>query len=150
MNKTIVALLVFPFTVACASGGSFMVPLENGSTARVTSVGYTGLSAKGIEYGTVEICDPDGNNCVLKAEQTVSNNSILEQVGGPAATVGAAKLLADGIEGSGDNINNSNSNNADARSMAASNSTSSSVSKSGVSMKGGGSCRGNCGGRRGW
>jgi hypothetical protein len=80
----------------------------DGQYYRVTDVGHTNIARKGLQYGKIELCSENGS-CSKIAEDVAVNPSLFEQLAGPAATVGAAKLLADGIENSGDSVTNNNS-----------------------------------------
>jgi hypothetical protein len=105
--KKLWILMAGLFFVGCAGGQQYTVKNTDGSYYRVSDIGHSNLSRKGAQYSIFELCS-EGGQCQKVAEDTAVNPTLFEQLGGPAATVGAAKLLADGIEDSGDNVTNNN------------------------------------------
>lgn len=119
MKKTILVVLAFVFSVGCAGSLNYTgdVDPDDSRFFKVRSAGHTSLVRKGAEYTIFQQCTWNhdtgkAENCGPMIESMAINNSVAEQLAGPAGTVGAAKLLADGVENSGDNINNSSSSNS--------------------------------------
>ena len=108
VKKTSPLLLAVVFLVGCAGGRVYTTDVIDGQYYRVTDVGHNNIARKGLQYGKVEFCMENGQ-CKKVAEDVSVNGSLFEQLAGPAATVGAAKLLGDGIADSGDNVTNNNS-----------------------------------------
>jgi len=140
---------------ACAGGSSYIVENADGTRYEVDNIGHTNLARTGAQYSNFKLCDPnavptpgpgsvDARGCKTVAQETAVNPTLLQQLAGPGATVGAAKLIGDGLGNSGDTVNNNVQGGAGGDATAASGSWSNSTST--TSAHGGGSytCKGNC------
>jgi len=143
VTRIILATLFLTLLTGCVGGQMYTTEVQDdGQFYQVTDVGHVSLLKKGAEYSLFETCVWDENTGTMHSCKTVgtrldANNTIAEQVFGPAATVGAAELIDF-------NVNNSGSSSS---------STSDAVGV-GVGGAGGnanasasGGCHGNCGGQ---
>lgn len=101
----IIGVLLLTLVIGCTTGGSHIVNTPSGDM-RVDHVGHTGLLTQGAGMSEFYKCSEE--RCIKIGEYIGANPTIAEQLAGPAAMVGSAKLLSDGIRESGDSITNTN------------------------------------------
>ncbi len=106
--KQISALIALLLLTACATTGTNMGTMSDGSMLRTDYTRDTSLATKGGTYEEYYKCDNSGTDCEQVGQLVTSNPTWLQQVFGGAAQVGAAALIGDGLKNSGDNINNVN------------------------------------------
>jgi predicted small secreted protein len=113
ISVVVVASLVL---VGCATSNTgFTTDVkDDGTFYEMDTVGHIGLFNKGSQYTRIQECAWNREfgvktQCKDITEDIVTNNSVVEQLAGPAATVGAAELLRRGIENSGDEVHNNSS-----------------------------------------
>ncbi len=108
MKKILFGALLILIGSGCTTGGSKFVEIDGG-VIRMDTAAHTGIATQGATYTDFRRCNVDHNNCTkLIGRHIGANPTLLEQLAGPAAMVGSAYLIGDGLKESGDNVNNTN------------------------------------------
>lgn len=107
--KSIFICICLVLLSGCATGGAKYVDSHDGSILMDTAA-HTGLATQGATMTRFYKCNKDHSQCEPEpiGEHIGANPTLLEQLAGPAAMVGSAKLIGDGLGDSGDEVNNVN------------------------------------------
>lgn len=105
--KKLLILLALTLTIGCVSGGTKYVETADG-VLRMDTAAHTGVATQGATYTQFSKCGVDKTNCQVVGEHIGANPTMFEQLAGPAAAVGSAYLIKEGLSESGDEITNVN------------------------------------------
>ena len=105
--KKLLIVAVLVFLTGCTTGGTKYVETDGG-VLRMDTAAHTGIATQGATYTSFSRCNADKANCEQVGKHVGANPTIFEQLAGPAAMVGSAYLIGEGLSESGDEVTNVN------------------------------------------